>query len=163
MLVTTQWPLKRAPHLTSPHLSGFVWNEGLKAHWSSVAALCPISWLLDFTRFSGKISYHSKWRCRYINSIPKYSKNKLKLLADDKYLCDDTTQLCKWHMMIFFLLCYSQTLFFTPESSSTLISTSQLICSWTKFSWMKSCVFLFKFHWSLFLKVQLTISQHWFR
>ena len=31
------------------------------------------------------------------------------------------------------------------------------------FSWMKSFVFRLKFHWSLFLKVQLIISQHWFR
>ena len=31
------------------------------------------------------------------------------------------------------------------------------------FSWMKSLVLWFKFHWSLFLRVQLTISQHWFR
>ena len=30
-------------------------------------------------------------------------------------------------------------------------------------SWMKSCVFWLKFHWSLFLMVQLTITQHWFR
>ena len=27
---------------------------------------------------------------------------------------------------------------------------------------MKICVFRLKFHWSLFLRVQLTISQHWF-
>ena len=31
------------------------------------------------------------------------------------------------------------------------------------FSWMKSFVFLLKFHLSLFLRVQLTITQHWFR
>ena len=31
------------------------------------------------------------------------------------------------------------------------------------FSWMKNFVFWFEFHWSLFLWVQLTISQHWFR
>ena len=30
-------------------------------------------------------------------------------------------------------------------------------------SWMKSFVFWLKFHWSLFLRVQLTIFQHWFR
>ena len=30
-------------------------------------------------------------------------------------------------------------------------------------SWMKRFVFWLKFHWSLFLKIQLTISQHWFR
>ena len=29
--------------------------------------------------------------------------------------------------------------------------------------WTKSCVFLFKFHWSLSIRVKLTISQHWFR
>ena len=31
------------------------------------------------------------------------------------------------------------------------------------FSWMKMNEFRLKFHWSLFLRVQLTISQHWFR
>ena len=31
------------------------------------------------------------------------------------------------------------------------------------FSWMKMFEFRLKFHWSLFLKVQLTIFQHWFR
>ena len=31
------------------------------------------------------------------------------------------------------------------------------------FSWMKRFVFRFNFHWSLFLRVQLTISQHWCR
>ena len=31
------------------------------------------------------------------------------------------------------------------------------------FSWMKSFVFWFEFHWSLFLRVQLTIFQLWFR
>ena len=31
------------------------------------------------------------------------------------------------------------------------------------FSWMKMFVFRFKFHWRLFLRVQLTIFQHWLR
>ena len=31
------------------------------------------------------------------------------------------------------------------------------------FSWMKLYEFWLKFHWSLFLAVQLTIFQHWFR
>ena len=30
------------------------------------------------------------------------------------------------------------------------------------FSWMKSFVFWSRFHWILFLRVQLTITQHWF-
>ena len=32
-----------------------------------------------------------------------------------------------------------------------------------EFSWMKMYEYRLKFHWSLFLRVQLTISQHWFR
>ena len=31
------------------------------------------------------------------------------------------------------------------------------------FSWMKILWFRFRFQWSLFLRVQLTIIQHWFR
>ena len=31
------------------------------------------------------------------------------------------------------------------------------------FSWMKMLEVLLKFHWSLFLRVKLTIFQHWFR
>ena len=31
------------------------------------------------------------------------------------------------------------------------------------FSWLKSFVFWLKFQWSLFLRVQLAINQHWFR
>ena len=31
------------------------------------------------------------------------------------------------------------------------------------FSWTKSVIFWLQFHWSLFLRVQLTIFQHWFR
>ena len=31
------------------------------------------------------------------------------------------------------------------------------------FSWMKMLEFRLRFHWSLFLSVQLTIFQHWFR
>ena len=38
----------------------------------------------------------------------------------------------------------------------------QMIFS-TAFLWMKSFVFWLRFNWSLFLRVQLTITQHWFR
>ena len=31
------------------------------------------------------------------------------------------------------------------------------------FSWMKTHKFRLRFHWSLFLRFELTISQHWFR
>ena len=34
---------------------------------------------------------------------------------------------------------------------------------WNAFSWMKMHEFRQKWHWILFLRVQLTISRHWFR
>ena len=48
----------------------------------------------------------------------------------------------------------------SPLDKMTAIA--QMIFS-AAFSWMKSFVFWFKFHWNLFLGVQLTITQHWFR
>ena len=43
-----------------------------------------------------------------------------------------------------------------------MAAISQTIFS-DAFSWMKSFVFSLKFHWGLFLNVQLTITQDWFR
>ena len=43
-----------------------------------------------------------------------------------------------------------------------MAAISQTISS-DAFSWMKSFVFWLKFHWSLFLRVQLTIIKHWFK
>ena len=43
-----------------------------------------------------------------------------------------------------------------------MIAISQTTFS-NAFSWMKSFVFCLKFHWSLYLRVQLTVRQCWFR
>ena len=43
-----------------------------------------------------------------------------------------------------------------------MVTVSQTTVS-NAFSWMKGFVFWFNFHWSLCLRVQLTISQRWFR
>ena len=43
-----------------------------------------------------------------------------------------------------------------------MAAISQTIFS-DAFSWMKSFIFWFNFHWSLFLSVQLTITQDWSR
>ena len=50
----------------------------------------------------------------------------------------------------------------THLSLNKMAAISQTIY-WNAFSWMKSFVFWFKFHWNLFLRAQLTIIQHWFR
>ena len=43
-----------------------------------------------------------------------------------------------------------------------MAAISQMTFS-TTFSWMRSFVFWFQFHWRFFLSVQLTKSHHWFR
>ena len=52
----------------------------------------------------------------------------------------------------------------SPLNSSldNMDAISQTIFSYV-FSCMKSFVFCLKFHWSFSLRVQLTITQHWFR
>ena len=42
-----------------------------------------------------------------------------------------------------------------------MVAVSQLIFS-DAFLWIKSFVFWLKFHWSLFLRIQLIITQYWF-
>ena len=64
-----------------------------------------------------------------------------------------------------------------PCGESTVVHAEQALTHWGRdkmaafsqmtlsnaFSWMKILEFWLKFHWSLFLRVQLTIFQHWFR
>ena len=50
----------------------------------------------------------------------------------------------------------------THWGQDKMAGISQTTCSNT-FCWMNSFVFWLKFHWSLFQRVQLTITQHWFR
>ena len=54
------------------------------------------------------------------------------------------------------------TLWLTHVPLAKMVVISQTIFSYA-FSWMKSFAYWWKFHWSLFLKVELTIAQHWFR
>ena len=50
----------------------------------------------------------------------------------------------------------------THLSLDKMAAISQTIRS-NAFSWMKTFVFWFEFHWSLFPRVRFTISQIWFR
>ena len=53
-------------------------------------------------------------------------------------------------------------LLLTHWGRDTMDTISQMTFT-NAFSWMKMFEFRFKFHRSLFLRVQLTIFQHWFR
>ena len=62
------------------------------------------------------------------------------------------------------LICFSafQFTYLTHWGRDKMDAISQTTCS-SAFSWMKMFEFRMKFHWSLFLRVQLTIIQHCFR
>ena len=47
-----------------------------------------------------------------------------------------------------------------PRGKMAIISQTKFV---NTFSWMKMLKLWFRFHGSLFLRVKLTISQHWFR
>ena len=55
-----------------------------------------------------------------------------------------------------------QTITLTHWGRDKMAAISQTTLS-NAFSWMTMLEFRIKFHWSLFIRVQLTISQHWFR
>ena len=57
---------------------------------------------------------------------------------------------------------WSVSVVFNWPSLDKMAAISQTIFS-NAFWWLKSFVFSFKFHWSLLLKVGLTIIKHWFR
>ena len=65
-------------------------------------------------------------------------------------------QLIKWAVLIYFVLIWTH---LPLDKMATILRT---IFS-DAFSWMNFFVFWLKFHWCLFLRVQLTISQHWIR
>ena len=46
-----------------------------------------------------------------------------------------------------------------PGQMATISQTT----FWNTYSWMKSFVSWFTFHWNSFLRVQLTIFHHWYR
>ena len=62
------------------------------------------------------------------------------------------------NMMLYFKLASE----LTHRSRDQMAAISQATLS-IVFSWMKMLEFRLNFHWNLFLRVQLTIFQHWFR
>ena len=55
---------------------------------------------------------------------------------------------------------FCQGIFSSPVDKMAAVSKTIFSVA---FSWMKRFVFWLKFHWSLFLRVQITIFHHWFR
>ena len=59
-------------------------------------------------------------------------------------------------------VCHSNSVESTHWGRDKMAAVSQTTLS-NAFSWMKMLEFRLRFHWNLFLRVQLTIFQHWFR
>ena len=132
----------------------------------NVYLIILISMLRDFitiTRNRRRISY-------YVTNRWCYSKHRntncftFRSLGDEKcyLLCRNLLieQFCCCQCVIHF--CQSQGVLLTHWDRDKMAAISQTILS-NAFSWMKMLEFQLKFHWSLFLRVQLTIFQHWFR
>ena len=66
-------------------------------------------------------------------------------------------EVCSWKSL--FLEVHVSHRWFNSSPLEKMAAISQTFSN--AFSWMKMCVLLFKFHWSLFLRVQLIISLYW--
>ena len=68
-----------------------------------------------------------------------------------------------WYLTLFSrLLHHLRAGTYTNLSLDKMASISQTAFS-NAFSWMKILEFRFEFHWHMFLRVQLSLSLHWFR
>ena len=133
---------------------------------------CIISSMCIDTKFC-QVMYLSGWYCLHTD----WSFAKIL------YICCRTTICCSANICcgaticccIDIVLCSVSTsgdccnnficwcnLFVTHWGRNNMAAISQTTLS-NAFSWMKMLQFRLKFHWSWFLRVQLTIFQHWFR
>ena len=143
-----------------PQILHIFWQHVHLTHW-------------DLGKMSIILKPHGHW---YFNVKIKYFTYPLKFhldaflsLLDDKSLFQEMA----WQPCSIKSLPETMT-YFTDTCASTglnhltrlplnkMAATFQTIFS-DAFLWIKSFVFWLKIHWSLFLGVQLTIAQHWFR
>ena len=118
----------------------FLWFKTPRATQYQLKISCRKLWeKIWFERSAGNLyqirHQRIKWSCNTNDSL-----NSSSYGWNGCYVCDSVKSSCPGQM--------------SPISQTTFSN---------ELSWMKSFVFRFKFHWSLFQWVQLTISQHWFR
>ena len=108
---------------------------------------CDTDMLKNYQMCSQRIFYKKLWfpslvsAVKYCINFIEFKFGSVSVYLSDEYFCS----ILLTHFPLHKMAAISQTTFSHA------------------FSWIKSFVFWFKFHWSLFLRVQLTISQHWFR
>ena len=96
-----------------------------------------------------------------VSTLIRYWTNTF---VSDRYLIDIDPRvlLSEKFTLIKLMACWLTTPLVNSFPLDKMAADSQTIFS-DVFSWMKSFAFGLKFNWSLFLRVQLSISQHWFR
>ena len=107
----------------------------------------------------------------FLQKLPQADKHGVQI-ACQRIWCSDlnisklhTMFVCKlmWSWKVHFLVDMPMyTVLLTHWGRDKMAAIFQTTFS-NPFSWMKMYEFRLRFHWSLFLRVQLTIFHHWFR
>ena len=123
-------------------------------HCNDVMMSTMASQITSFTRRRSKRKHQSSAALAFVGGIHQWPVNSLHkgLVMWKMFQFDDVT--------IIALSMYLPQL--THWGGDNLAAISQTTLS-NAFSWMKILEFRLKFNLSLFLRVQLTISKHWFR
>ena len=116
-------------------------------------------WACLVSSFSTFQIYHCEPGWRYHDVIPVCRRYLAK--SRDAHSCANmcNSEICDNELAIhigYMFVC------FNPHPLDKMAAISQTTFS-IAFLWMKSSVIRFKFHWSLFTRVQLTATCHWFR
>ena len=134
LLLTPQWGSKRPPYTTSASLALCLGTSPVTGHLWNIAV-------------QPAVGCYNSWA-----NIRRSG-------------CSPQVEISLWNGTMWGIsaeLRWDNTKLLTHLPLEKIAAISQTIFS-DAFSWMKNFVFWLKFHWYLFLRIQLTISQHWFR
>ena len=141
------------------------WRHGIRLFSALLSLFRGIHWSLVDP--PSKMTSNMKLWCL----ICCYPEQAVKQKFDAMTFIWRPSRLVMQHISVQYLPCIAVLLaLFAPTNSppppppppDKIAAPSETIFS-DAFSWMKSFKFWLKFHWDFFLKVQLTITQHWFR
>ena len=123
----------------------------------SLSHFVTFSWNCGEMQWDGQYSNDRVAKCNStgatLSNMGKYMRCIRWDFFDKIYLIADNAK-CDRTMCLLTIL--------TPWGRDRMAAMSQTMFS-NAFSWMEINEFRLKFHWSLFLRVQLTIFQHWLR
>ena len=172
--------------INKTHLgNSFVRSSATFSQFFLVAQKIRQEWLgmTSFTRpvrWSGSIrfSWSSRWKWKQFHMFGNTIKSYHNIIFFHQNTHKRHPIAHTWGRGMGCLSWAQSTIYFLHSKRPTctrnyLLVQNELLTHWgrdkmasifqTAFSWMKMCEFLLKFHESLFLMVQLTIFQHWFR